>query len=378
MLIRYRANSSITATNLMADFHAIITGQITTVNDFSAGCDKTNSSIEGTYPAAVYASVQNDSSTGTYTYSKVHNAYADVTHYFRLNFSADSPMLQTVSLSSGWNSGSNTMINSQSMTREFIVHGITISNISFNLATIGSFNNPDAAQWGFNNGRSSGLAVGDRIEPTTNYPTVTLPLRQTRITSQSTGTTGNTGDYYVNIAQQTGTINYPCTVNRETTALNAVPLAYNSSYQPTGIDIVITDKFFFISWPGAGLQHGIFDLGKNGVTEQNANSMLMGMIDLRSQFIKIPYYYKLSTASYGTIVDVDLVYETPVRIANSNQSISIIENPVIGKISENGNPATATYGLFRIADSLVPGTAYTGPSSVKRFVPVSNYSLITE
>jgi len=378
MLIRYRTNSSITAANLMADFHAILTGQISSVNDFSAGCDKANSSIEGAYPAEVYASVQANSGTGTYTYSKKHNVYADVTHYFRLGFNVDSPILQTVSLSSGWNAGSNTMINSQSMTREFVVHGITISNISFYLASISNFNNPDASFWGVNNGKSSGLAVGDRIEPTTNYPSLTVPLRQTRIVSQSSGTSGNTGDYYVNISQQTGTINYPCTVNRETTALNAVPLAYNSSYQPNGIDIVITDKFFFISWPGAGLQHGIFDLGKNGVTEQNANSMLMGIVDLRSQFIKIPYYYKFSTSTYGTIVDVDLVYETPARVPSSNQSIAIVENPVIGKIRENGNPAAATYGLFRIADSLVPGTVYTGPSSVKRFVPVSNYSLITE
>ena len=362
----------------MADFHAIITGQVSSVDDLSSGCDKTNSSIHGAYPAEIYASVQADANTGTYTYSKKHNDYADVTHYFRLGFDTQSPTLQAVSLSSGWNSGSNTMINSQSMTREFIVHGITIANISFYLANISSFNNPDANHWGVNNGRSSGLAVGDRIEPSTNYPSLSLPQRQTRIVSQLSGTAGNTGEYYVNIPHQTGTINYPCTVNRETSALNAQTMAYNSSYQPNGIDIVITDKFFFISWPGAGLQHGVFDLGKNGVTEQNTNSMLMGMIDLRSQFIKIPYYYKFSTASYGTIVDVDLTAETPARVPSSNQSISIIENPVIGKIRENGNPAAATYGLFRIADALVPGTLYTGPSSVKRFVPVSNYSLITE
>ncbi len=65
----------------MSDINLILTGQITTVNDFSSGCDKANSSVTGTYPDNIYASVQADSGSGTYTYSKAHNDYPGTTSF---------------------------------------------------------------------------------------------------------------------------------------------------------------------------------------------------------------------------------------------------------------------------------------------------------
>jgi len=378
MFIQYRTNSTITAANLMADLHAMITGGITTVNDFSSGCDKTNSLVAGAYPAEVYESVQANAGTGVYTYRKTHNEYADVDHYFRLTFDVNTPKLDTLSLSQDWNSGSNAMVNSQSATKEFIVHGITVNSIYETLLTVGSFDNPSSGSWGTNNGRSTGLATGDRITPSYITPSLTMPVRQTRLTSQLSGTAGSTGEYYVNIPQLTGSIGHPCTVLRETTQFNAAPVAYNQRFQRQGIDAVITDKFFYMRWTAGGINHGVFDLGKNGVTNQFSDSMLMGMIDLRAGFARIPRYYKFSTQSYGTLADVDLVSDVPARMPSSNQSISVVENPVQLRIRENGNPTMAVYGLSRVPEVLVPGTRYTGPSSVQRFIPISSYSLTTE
>jgi len=378
MLIRYRTNGSITAANLMSDIDLILTGQISSVNDFSSGCDKANSSVSGTYPENIYTSVQANSGSGTYTYSKVHNDYPGTTHYFRMVFNTTEPMLRTMALAQGWNSGSSTLVNSQAMTKENIVHGVTIGNINEYLMNVANFSNPDATLWGINNGRSNNLLIGDRVQPTFPYQSLVLPVRQTRLVSQLDGTTGQTGNYYINILQRTPIINYPCTVFRETSNLNAKTSTYDSYNQKTGIDFVITDKSFFINWPTAGICHGVFDLGKNGVTDQYNSSMLMGMLDLRAEFVKIPYYYKLSTSSYGSIVDVDLIYDTPTRMRSSNQSITVIENPITGRIRETGNPMFSIYGINRISDSLVPGTVYAGPASVNRVVPITNYSLITE
>lgn len=89
------------------DIHNIITGNISTVNDLSAGADKVNSAMYGSYPAAIYTRVNGT----TYTYSKVHNdATTSKTHYFRLNYSAT--QLGNISLAQSYTSGTDTLVNS--------------------------------------------------------------------------------------------------------------------------------------------------------------------------------------------------------------------------------------------------------------------------
>lgn len=107
MLVRYRMNSSCTLQNMKDDINNIITGNISSVNDLSAGADKVNSVMYGSYPAAVYTRVN----ATTYTYSKAHNdATTSKTHYFRLNY--DSATLANVALAQSYTSGTDTLVNS--------------------------------------------------------------------------------------------------------------------------------------------------------------------------------------------------------------------------------------------------------------------------
>jgi hypothetical protein len=106
MLVRYRTNSSCTLQNFKDDINNIILGNITSVNDLSAGADKVNSIMYGTYPTGKYARVNGTS----FTYSKLHNAEATYTHYFRLTF--DTAGLTTLALAQGYTSGTDTLLNS--------------------------------------------------------------------------------------------------------------------------------------------------------------------------------------------------------------------------------------------------------------------------
>lgn len=111
MLVRYRMNSTCTLADMQADIDNLIIGNITSVNDFSSGCDKTNSVIYGTYPTGTYARVNGT----TYTYSKTHNdATTSKTHYFRLTY--DATKLTSINLAQSYTSGTDTLVNSTSKT----------------------------------------------------------------------------------------------------------------------------------------------------------------------------------------------------------------------------------------------------------------------
>jgi hypothetical protein len=109
MLVRYRTNSSCTLQNFKDDINNIILGNITSVNDLSAGADKVNTVIYGTYPTGKYARVNGTS----FTYSKQHNTESTYTHYFRLTF--DSVGISQVALAQGYTSGTDTLLNSYSI-----------------------------------------------------------------------------------------------------------------------------------------------------------------------------------------------------------------------------------------------------------------------
>ena len=111
MLVRYRMNSSCTLANMQTDINNIILGNVTAVNQLSAGADQTNSVIYGTYPTGKYARVD----ATTYTYSKTHNdATTSKTHYFRLTF--DATQLTTFTLAQSYISGTDTLVNSSAST----------------------------------------------------------------------------------------------------------------------------------------------------------------------------------------------------------------------------------------------------------------------
>lgn len=118
MLVRYRMNSSCTIANMQSDIDKIILG-ISSVNELSSGCDKTNSVIYGTYPTGKYARVNQTS----YTYSKAHNdSTTSKTHYFRLTYSGT--QLTTVTLARSYTAGTDTLVDS------YINNPMTSLNIS--------------------------------------------------------------------------------------------------------------------------------------------------------------------------------------------------------------------------------------------------------
>lgn len=105
MFVRYKTHSNATLTDVKNDIISILSGNITVANDFSAVCQKSNTTVIGTLPANVY-SVANSS---TMTFAKNHNDYANTTHYFRLQFSSNF-WVSTV-LARSYDSGTDTLVN---------------------------------------------------------------------------------------------------------------------------------------------------------------------------------------------------------------------------------------------------------------------------
>ena len=98
--------SSITVAQFTADINGLLDGSITSVSGLSAGADKTNSVISGTYPSGAYVKVGASSNT----FSKVHSADNTYTHYFRMTY--DSTRMTTFSVAQSYTSGSDTLVNS--------------------------------------------------------------------------------------------------------------------------------------------------------------------------------------------------------------------------------------------------------------------------
>lgn len=107
--------STITNAQFKADIIGIIEGTITNTGQLSAGADTTNSSFTGSYPSGIYTKV----GAGTNTFSKVHGTDNTYTHYFRLTFDAGvglQAMWTTFALAQGYTSGTDTLLNSSSIT----------------------------------------------------------------------------------------------------------------------------------------------------------------------------------------------------------------------------------------------------------------------
>lgn len=363
MIIRYRMNSSCTLANLKTDLHNIISGNITTTADFSAGCDKTNSVIYGTYPTGTY-SVQNAS---TYTYSKIHNDYgAGTTHYFRLSF--DSTQLTGLTLAQSYTSGTDTLVNSQSLTteRDATFGGCIVYDGIFRLDSF--YRNANTA------------AVGQKLEMSSNtyYANLNMP-QGVRIISQSSGTAGSTGYYNLNkYITVWGSGGFEYTLKSENTGLNVKIIPYSAVDSPHGIDIVITNKCFFISAQGSNVHLGIFDISKNGVTREWTNSMLMAGVDLSggpNSLAKVPYSYKYSTLSYGTNNDLIVTRFNPVKKYKASGGIAILENPILLQYQDAANAISSVYGLYAIApNTYTINSVYTDGTTYR--LVVNDYAIL--
>jgi hypothetical protein len=356
-------NSSCTLANLKTDLHNIISGNITTTADFSAGCDKPHSSIYGTYPGGIYT-VEN---AGTYTYSKIHNDYgAGTTHYFRLGF--DSTQLTGLTLAKSYTSGSDTLVNSQSLSTETYANNF-YGSVDANTLTVSGFY------------RNTGtMAVGQKIENASMSRTdVVNTLPGLRITSQLSGSAGSTGTYRLNINNDVwdGAGSVEFITKNENTSLNAKVIPYTTS-MPYGIDIVITNKCFFISAQGSGVHLGIFDIGKNGVSREWTDSMLMAGIDLSGglySLAKVPYNYKYSTLSYGSSTDLIVLRNNPVKKFKANGNIAILENPVFLQNLDAGNVISVTYGLYCLAPNAYASNSIYTDGSTYRLV-INDFAIL--
>ena len=369
MLVRYRMNSNITLANFQSDINAIITGSALIPDDLSAGCDKTATEFIGPYPAGIYSRVNQT----TYTYSKKHNEYGEppdnVTHYFRITFNATG--IEGITLARSYVSGTDTLVNSQALVDEYIPEGAD-----------GFFTGAISIT-----GRSQAFlnvakTIGDRLDVeyirdsyVGDFPG-RGPLPGTRLITTT----------QVNRVQTTDS--RALVVYRETETLNIRMTTYDSRFNRAGIDIIITDKTFFISSPQSesvptrgsfnGVDVGIFDIGKTGVSREFTDSMLMCSTALSSGLVKIPYYYRLDTRSYGALIDNPIVGNRPRKLYKGDGTTVVIENPTFLQQVVNGDTVAAIYGLFIIPDYFILNNyTYSDAQTLRRFVKY-NYAILTE
>lgn len=388
MFIRYRMLSSGTLTHLKADIVKIIKGQITSVNDFGVGCDKTNTLVYGTYPSGIYT----EQNAGSYTFSKRHGQYTTETNYFRLVWSATN--LGQIVLGKNYNSGTdtisdsatgqplrsawNTYVNANFSSindaagnyRRGLMYGNSAPILTGDVLQLqgnGYWVNHDTSLYGYsfrfpNNIVVTGVSGGG------NPTTVTLNKTTQRVIGINLS--GSTGDFK------------PSFSGWRTGNLDVGPVTYNSALSnTTTIDIVINDKMFFIGSIADNVGYGIFDVTKNGVTRVYTYSMHMAMINVLNPLnsTTLPYTYKVSTTSYGSVSNGMLLGETPVRVNQADtNTVMVVENPTFVQTEESGYAQSSVFGLYKIPTNMyVNGSVYKDSSDVYRVV-YNNFAIYTE
>ena len=355
MIVKYRMNSTCTLANMKADIDKIILGTATVPGDFSSGCDTANTTFYGTYPSGTYA-VEN---SGTSTYSKVHNDYgASYTHYFRLTY--DGSKLQTMTLARGYTSGSDTLVNSQLLTDEregSFFHGICYGYGTEQYNT----NNTSGSSFNFNGIYRGAPYVGQRVEIASVNELAVMTPPGFRIAQQLTGSTGSTGNYRMNKLVEVNARGSTEFISwNEYSNINVQTYTFNATTAPFGIDIIITDKCLIINAQSQNTFIGIIDIGKNGITRNYTDSMMMCSVDLNCKLAKIPYTFKYSTNSYGASVDNTMLQFTPVRSLDASNNLVIIENPVFLQEPDNLYAIQSMYGIFAIPQNFyTQGAIYT-------------------
>jgi hypothetical protein len=370
MLVRYKMNSACTLADMRSDIDKIIRGLATSTSDLSAGCNSAATQFFGTYPAGKYVRVGTSGTADTY--SKVHNEYSDVTHYFRLTY--DSTRLTTMVLASDYTAGTDTLINSREIvkyTNKGIISGSILGQVLTTLQTNSLFAGDRT------------LTPGDVITTTTQSTIGTVVNPGIKIVSQLTGTAHPSAATYllnsVNPTAPPSGSNTNFSVFAPTSANISVE-TYSASTYPFGIDIVVTSKFFYISNAATGTQLGVFDIGKNGVSRIFTNNMLMAGIDLGQESfgVIIPYTYRFSTNTYGPQTDVSINSVVPQKRFNSSDALIIIENPTFAFQPDNGNVVSVIYGLLKLAEGTYGSHITYADSGNVRRLTFNDYALLTE
>lgn len=386
MLVRYRMNSTANVTTMRTDVDKIIRGLASSTGDLSVGCDTANTTFYGTYPSGKYSQVGTAATTDTY--SKIHNDYGDVTHYFRLTY--DAAQLTTMTLAQSYTAGTDTLVNSREVVKYRNIGSVfgSFNGSIFTVNDVGRLYLSYTLQAGDIIGRTyDPIYLTGYLQNTQNggyYIETPDALGSTTISSQLTGSAGSTGTYSMSTTQTTPYGNYNpgftfWQVFRPVSA-NVSPFIYNTNTVPYGMDIVVSSKMIYISSPYHQTQLGIFDIGKNGISRLYANNMLMAGIDVNQEKCgaTIPYTYKFTTNTYGPQTGVSLNSTNPQKKFNANTQLVIVENPVFINQEDNGNVVSVVYGLLKLPENTYAAhTTYVDGSSVRRLT-TNDYSILTE
>lgn len=389
MLVKYRMLAGATIADMKSDIHKIISGQITTVADFSSSCDKTNTTIYGTYPTGVYT-VANASS---YTYSKVHSQDNSYTHYFRLIWGAS--QLDQIALARSYTSGTDTLVNST--TSSVWRFAFETVNSTTNYAGIGTVTPYDGGKvLTIANGTIGTSAVGDNIRLQGEYSNIVdnneTPLRRViRFERNAITTTmilasgSNYAQFLMNYDGSIGNKVYSIANNYHNFQvyrsgnINLTTWTYTAPTYNT-VDIVVTSKGVFIGSTVNNVAFGVFDISKNGISREYTSSTLMALVDVNNtnNGVQSPYFYNLITGTYGVLSGGSMVYETPYRVPKTNANLSIIENPVALSYRAGGFSVSSIYGLYKIADGTYNNSSrYQDGGGVSRVV-YNNFAIVTE
>jgi hypothetical protein len=288
--------------------------------------------------------------------------------------------LSTMTLAQSYTSETDTLVNSNEITKYQSIGSITASfngnNMSVNDVSrlyLGyTLSAGDIITVSYDNTLSTGVNLSN-----TEVSNTASIVGSTTILSQATGTAGLTGNYTVSTNNITGNTYWQ--VFRPVSA-NIPVHSYDTNTQLHGLDIVVSTKMIYISSPYSGTQLGVFDIGKNGVSRIYTSNILMAGLDIEQEVfgVTIPYTYKFNTNSYGAQTGVGLNYITPQKRFNSSGALVVIENPTFVFQEDNGNVLSVVYGLLKLPENTYSShITYTDAGSVRR-ITMNDYSILTE
>lgn len=129
MLVRYRMTANTTYGDMVSDVYKIVSGTASNVAQLSANTDQSNTVFYGTYPSANF-SVAN---TASNTFAKIHSTVSSKTHYIRLGWNNSTQQLETLTLANSYNSGTDTLINSSSLSLAVGVVNYTTTRVGIDI-----------------------------------------------------------------------------------------------------------------------------------------------------------------------------------------------------------------------------------------------------
>ena len=166
------------------------------------------------------------------------------------------------------------------------------------------------------------------------------------------------------------------------TGLNINPsINYDANY-PVGIDIILSNKAFFIQAIQSNQMFGMFDLGHNGVTRAYTSSMLMAFQDMQNVInystntgVTIPYTYSFDTLSYVTNTSGH-VNITPLKKFTATSNLAVFENPVYCTSTPNGSVINLMYSLYKLPTASFNGIQIYQDSNSLYRLSMNDYSIL--